>query len=107
MRFCSFCTGRHVFYVTFSQFDYYEQYLYYNRYYELVSSSVSEVARFYEKDRRFFKGVLAVEIKAFRLYRQRQLIRDRLRVLGNYKMRNIIKLKINEMIAEDIRVILI
>jgi hypothetical protein len=106
MRLYSFYINRHVLYVTSSQSNYYEQYFRHNRYYELAPPSTSEIARLHEKDRRLFKGALAAETKALRLRRQRQLIRDRFRVLRNYKMRNIAELEINEIITKDIRVIL-
>jgi hypothetical protein len=64
------------------------------------------MAQFHEKDRRLSKRALAAEVKALRLHRQKQLIRDRLRVLKNRKMRNITKLEIDEMVTKDIEVIL-
>jgi hypothetical protein len=64
------------------------------------------VARFYEKDRRLSKEALTAEAKALQLRRQRQLIRDRLRVLKDREMRNIAELEINEIITKNIRVIL-
>jgi hypothetical protein len=63
------------------------------------------VARFHEKNRRLSKETLTAEVKIFRLRRQKQLIRDRLRALKDCKIRNIAELKIDEMIAENIRVI--
>jgi hypothetical protein len=60
--------------VTSSQSNYCEQYLRHNQHYKLAPSFTLEVARFYEKDYRLSEKVLAAEVKALRLRRQKQLI---------------------------------
>jgi hypothetical protein len=106
MRPCSCYLRANIFYIISSESEFYKQCVRFRRSYELAWPAAI-IERLYQADNRLLKKMAdarrqaqKADARLFRLRQQRRLLQKKLRDIRDKKMRNIINLKIDEILSE-------